>query len=145
MGKLVRGSAQIFAAHVYLYILTLISKFDSHHSTAENKNKDKRELRALVCLKTDYEDNKMKKDTLATLHDYTTNHLLSNLHINISKILNNEQNQWFFKIFCEHYVNKFKKQKNTRFYNNQKHVMPGYPIVTNINKNYQSKAKPYHG
>jgi len=30
----------------------------------------------------------MKKDTLATLHDYINNHLLSNLHEYISIILN---------------------------------------------------------
>ena len=58
--------------------------------------KDKRELSALVCLKTDYEDNKMKKDTLATLQYYVNNHLLNNLHQYISNILNNEQNQQFF-------------------------------------------------
>jgi len=52
--------------------------------------KDKRELLALVCLKTDYEDNKMKKDTLATLHCYTNNQILSNLHQDISIILNNQ-------------------------------------------------------
>jgi len=46
--------------------------------------------------KTDYEDNKMKKDTLATLHDYNNNQLLSNLHLNISNVLNNKENQGFF-------------------------------------------------
>jgi len=40
----------------------------SKTSIALKKTKDKRELLAPVCLKTDYEDNKMKKDTLATLH-----------------------------------------------------------------------------
>jgi len=52
------------------------------------QDKDKRELFAPVCLKTDYEDNKMKKDTLATLHCNINNHLLSNLHKIISIILN---------------------------------------------------------
>jgi len=44
---------------------------------------------ALVCLKTDYEDNKMKKDTLATLHRYSTNHILINLQKYITVVLNN--------------------------------------------------------
>jgi len=65
-------------------------------SISPEKTKDKRELSALVCLKTDYEDNKMKKDTLATLLHYGSNHLLSNLQQYISNILNNKQNQWFF-------------------------------------------------
>ena len=51
---------------------------------------------ALVCLKTDYEDNKMKKDTLATLQYYVNNHLLINLHQYISNVLNIEQNQLKF-------------------------------------------------
>ena len=55
-----------------------------------SKIKDKRELLALVCLKTDYEDNKMKKDTLATLQYYVNNHLLINLHQYISNVLNIE-------------------------------------------------------
>jgi len=42
----------------------------------------------LVCPKTDYEDNKMKKDTLATLHYDNTLDLLSILHLDVSIILN---------------------------------------------------------
>jgi len=45
---------------------------------------------------TDYEDNKMKKDSLATLHYHDNNQLLSNLHLNISNVLNIKQNQGFF-------------------------------------------------
>jgi len=67
-------------------VLLLLLIFILYHI---NNNKDKRELEAPVCLKTDYEDNKMKKDTLATLHGYTNNHLLSNLHKDISILLNN--------------------------------------------------------
>ena len=36
----------------------------------------------------------MKKDTLATLQENISNHILSNLHINISNILN-------YALFCE--------------------------------------------
>jgi len=53
----------------------------------------------------------MKKDTLATLHDHINKHLLSNLHANISIVLNNEQNQWKFGLFCEHSVNNDEKQE----------------------------------
>jgi len=42
---------------------------------------------------TDYEDNKMKKDNLATLHCYDNNQLLSNLHLFISNILNIQEKQ----------------------------------------------------
>ena len=38
----------------------------------------------------------MKKDTLATLHPYVSNQLLSNLPQYISIVLNNQQNQWIF-------------------------------------------------
>jgi len=48
---------------------------------------------------TDYEDNKMKKDSLATLHCYDSNQLLSNLQLNISNVLNNKEFQWFFEKF----------------------------------------------
>ena len=57
---------------------------------------DKRKREAFFCLKTDYEDNKMKKDTLATLHCYVNNHLLINLHEYISIVLNNERIQRLF-------------------------------------------------
>ena len=50
---------------------------------------------------TDYEDNKMKKDNLATLHHYDTNQLLSNLHLNISNLLNILENQGFLKNICK--------------------------------------------
>jgi len=40
------------------------------------------------CLKTDHEDNKMKKDTLATLQDNDSNNILRNLHQYISIVLN---------------------------------------------------------
>ena len=39
-------------------------------------------------LLTDYEDNKMKKDNLATLQLNDNNQLLINLQTNISKVLN---------------------------------------------------------
>jgi len=48
---------------------------------------------------TDYEDNKMKKDSLATLHCYNNKQLLSNLHLIISILLNNEKLQGFFEFF----------------------------------------------
>jgi len=54
---------------------------------SRKERKDKRELLALVCLKTDYEDKKMKKDTLATCTMDNINHMLSNLHLYISIIL----------------------------------------------------------
>ena len=47
--------------------------FSDYNTITLNDNKDKGELLAPVCLKTDYEDNKMKKDTLATLHCHSTN------------------------------------------------------------------------
>ena len=49
----------------------------------------------------------MKKDSLATLHCYDNKQLLSNLHLNISNILNIEEKQRIFRnlikfldIFC---------------------------------------------
>ena len=73
---------------------------------------------ALVCLKTDYEDNKMKKDTLATLHDYTNNYILINLHKVISNVLSDLQIQWFFAVLYEHCVN-CRKNKTSGFKHNQ--------------------------
>ena len=49
---------------------------------------------------TDYEDNKMKKDTLATLHSNINNHILTNLHINISNVLN-------YSIFYEYLTKNY--------------------------------------
>jgi len=38
----------------------------------------------------------MKKDNSATLHTYVNNYILSNLHLNISNVLNIKENQGFF-------------------------------------------------
>jgi len=46
--------------------------------------------------KTDYEDNKMKKDTLATLHNHSNNQILSNQDKVISNVLTREQIRQLF-------------------------------------------------
>jgi len=46
--------------------------------------------------KTDYEDNKMKKDTLATLRYYSNNQILSNQDKVISNVLTSQQIRQFF-------------------------------------------------
>jgi len=68
---------------------------------------------ALVCLKTDYEDNKMKKDTLATLHVNSNKYILSNLHINISNLLN-------YALFYEYLAEQDKGQSNETPYHGEK-------------------------
>jgi len=50
---------------------------------------------------TDYEDNKMKKDSLATLLLYNSNQLLSNLHSIVSNLLNSREFKNIFLGYCE--------------------------------------------
>ncbi|MCL2125923.1 MAG: hypothetical protein FWH33_08065 [Oscillospiraceae bacterium] len=66
-------------------------------SSADIKAKEKRELMAPASL-TDYEDNKMKKDNLATLHRYNSKQLLIKKQKVISKILSL---QYFSKNFVK--------------------------------------------
>jgi hypothetical protein len=75
---------------VRLTVPTAKSVADFHRQViahAGRTRKDKRESVTPV-YPTDDEDNKMKKDNLATLHDYDNNLLLSNLHLVISILLN---------------------------------------------------------
>ena len=43
----------------------------------------------------------MKKDNLATLHHYANKYLLSNIHKNISNVLNIKEKSTFFEKYYE--------------------------------------------
>ena len=75
----------------------------SSHFTLFNKKTQKELTRApkLSLTQTDYEDNKMKKDYLATLHMYSNNYLLSNQHPIISKMLIIPKKSNIFGVFTK--------------------------------------------